>query len=140
MTDAPLIIRRRFNAPPERVFDAWTRPDLFARWIGPEGVPCDLIEMDPVVGGRYSLNMNLPGGTVIPVTGIYSVLERPSRIAFTWGHADGSITTQVSIHLRPSGTGCEMEFHHHLPTEDMHASHRDGWTSAFDKLQRSVEI
>lgn len=136
---APLIIRRSFAAPPERVFDAWTNPALFSAWIGPVGVPCDLTEMNAVVGGRYSLTMNLPDGTTIPVTGLYSVLDRPGRIAFTWGHADGHITTQVDIWLRPTPTGCEMEFHHHLPDPDMHASHDQGWTSAFGKLQHVVE-
>lgn len=139
MTIAPLTIHRSFAASPERVYDAWTTPDLFARWIGPVGIPCDLLEMNPVPGGRYALNMNLPDGTVIPVAGVYSVLDRPNRIALTWGHASGSIVTQVTILLRPSAMGCEMEFHHHLPGEDMHAAHRDGWTSAFDKLQQTVE-
>lgn len=135
----PLIITRIFAAPPERVFDAWTTPALFAAWIGPVGVPCDLTEMNPVVGGRYSLTMNVPSGQVIPVTGLYSVLDRPTKIAFTWGHADGSITTHIEIALRPHGTGCQMEFLHHLPSEDMHQSHRDGWTSAFGKLQSLME-
>ena len=35
----PVIrITREFDAPPERVFRAWTDPELFVRWIGPRGI------------------------------------------------------------------------------------------------------
>ena len=44
-----------FAAPPEAVYDAWTDPAQFARWIGPVGVPCDLTEMQAVVGGHSEL-------------------------------------------------------------------------------------
>ncbi len=135
----PLIIRRSFAAPPEAVFDAWTDPALFAQWIGPVGVPCTLTAMNPGVGGHYALTMHLPGGGTIPVTGIYSAVDRPHHLAFTWGHADGHIVTQVELWLHPTATGCEMEFHHHLPDADMHQSHEDGWSSAFGKLQHLME-
>ena len=37
--DVTLQITRMISAAPERVFDAWTKSDEWAAWIGPEGVP-----------------------------------------------------------------------------------------------------
>ena len=31
-----LTIKRRFNAPPAKVYAAWTDPKMIARWFGPE--------------------------------------------------------------------------------------------------------
>jgi uncharacterized protein YndB with AHSA1/START domain len=134
-----LILHRSFAAPPARVYAAWTTPALFARWIGPVGVPCDLLQMDATEGGGFRLDMNLPDGRVIHVAGAFTLLRPTDRIEFTWGAADGSITTRATVLLRPSGSGTAMEFRHHLPLADMEPSHAQGWNSAFDKLNHSLE-
>ncbi len=37
-TDREVVVTRSFEAPRERVFDAWTRPELLRRWLtGPPG-------------------------------------------------------------------------------------------------------
>ena len=37
--DLPVIrIVREFDAPPEKVFRAWTAPELFVRWVGPRSI------------------------------------------------------------------------------------------------------
>lgn len=136
---ATLTLRRTFAAPPARVYAAWTDPDLFARWIGPKGIPCTLLDMEATQGGAFHLDMHLPDRT-IHVAGAFTRLDPPHRLELTWGAADGSITTTISILFRPTPTGTEMEFHHHLPSADMVQSHDDGWTSAFIKLQTLLEI
>jgi uncharacterized protein YndB with AHSA1/START domain len=62
MTDtAPfdVEITRVLDAPPERVYQAFTHPDQFARWYGPTGFPVDpgSVEIDPRVGGRHRFEM-----------------------------------------------------------------------------------
>jgi uncharacterized protein YndB with AHSA1/START domain len=57
MTEKPsydIELTRVFEAPPERVYQAFTDPDLFARWYGPVGFPVDpeTVEIDARVGGR----------------------------------------------------------------------------------------
>lgn len=135
---ATLTLTRQFAAPPARVYAAWTDPALFARWIGPVGVPCTLLDMDPTEGGAFHLDMHLTD-RIIHVAGQFTRLHPPDRIDLTWGAADGSITTEVTIHLRPTAEGTEMEFLHHLPSPDMVQSHGDGWSSAFTKLQTFLE-
>jgi uncharacterized protein YndB with AHSA1/START domain len=130
---ATLTLRRSFAAQPERVYAAWTDPALFAEWIGPTGVPCTLLAMDPIEGGSFSLDMHLADRT-IHVAGRFTRLDPPHRIDLTWGAADGSITTEITIHFHKTDNGTEMEFHHHLPDAGMVPSHEQGWTSAFDKL------
>ncbi|MFM2390664.1 MAG: hypothetical protein RLZZ437_2219 [Pseudomonadota bacterium] len=134
-----LTIHRQFAVPPARVYAAWTTPALFAQWIGPVGVPCDLIAMDATEGGAFLLDMNLPDGRVIHVAGRFTLLRPTDRIDFDWGAADGSVTTTATVLLRATATGTEMEFLHHLPDAAMAASHADGWGSAFDKLQQGLE-
>jgi uncharacterized protein YndB with AHSA1/START domain len=133
-----LTLRRQFAVPPARVYAAWTDPALFARWIGPKGIPCTLLDMDPTEGGAFHLDMHLPDRT-LHVAGSFTRLDPPHRLELTWGAADGSITTTISISFDPTPTGTEMAFHHHLPTAGMVPSHSDGWTSAFDKLQTMME-
>jgi uncharacterized protein YndB with AHSA1/START domain len=46
-------------APPDRVFDAFTVPDQFARWYGPPGFPVarDTVELEARVGGPQRFTM-----------------------------------------------------------------------------------
>lgn len=46
-------IVRDFDAPPERVFRAWTDPELVAKWLGPESVTIRIDSWDARTGGRY---------------------------------------------------------------------------------------
>jgi hypothetical protein len=61
MTKHPydIEITRVFDAPPERVYQAFTDPDQFARWYGPVGFPVrrDTVEVDARVGGRQRFEM-----------------------------------------------------------------------------------
>ena len=61
MTEIPYDIQvtHVFNAPPDRVYLAFTDPDQFARWYGPVGFPADrdTVEIDPRVGGRQRFTM-----------------------------------------------------------------------------------
>jgi uncharacterized protein YndB with AHSA1/START domain len=52
-------VSRVLPAPPERVFEALTDPDRFARWYGPTGFPVarDSVELDARVGGRQRFTM-----------------------------------------------------------------------------------
>jgi uncharacterized protein YndB with AHSA1/START domain len=62
MTNQPdydIEISRVLDAPPERVYRAFTAPDQFAAWYGPVGfpVPRDSVEIDARVGGRQRFTM-----------------------------------------------------------------------------------
>ena len=46
-----LRIARNFNAPPKRVYAAFTNPGDLEKWFGPEGVNCIVHEIDPRPGG-----------------------------------------------------------------------------------------
>src|SRR5262249_54863488 len=52
-------VSRVLDAPPERVYEAFTDPDQFAKWYGPVGfpVPRDSVELDARVGGRQRFAM-----------------------------------------------------------------------------------
>jgi uncharacterized protein YndB with AHSA1/START domain len=52
--DVPLVrIVREFDAPPEKVFRAWTDPELFVRWVGPRSIDTTIEEWDARTGGHY---------------------------------------------------------------------------------------
>src|SRR5512132_1774450 len=68
MTEHPydIEITRVFDVPPERVYQAFTDPDQFARWYGPVGFPVhrDTVEVDARVGGAAAVR---DGGRGRPV-------------------------------------------------------------------------
>ena len=75
--DLTLRLTRRFDASPERLFDAWTDQEQFAEWFGPKGVTTVYCDLDPRTGVAWRLL-----GSVIcadPFSGIVSVLRSRSR-------------------------------------------------------------
>jgi len=52
-------ITRVIDAPRDRVYEAITDQDQFARWYGPDGFPVarETVEVDPRVGGRHRFTM-----------------------------------------------------------------------------------
>jgi uncharacterized protein YndB with AHSA1/START domain len=130
--DTVLEIKRVFDAPPARVFDAWLNREEWQAWIGPEGVSCEVPVLERRVGGRYRVIMHLSDGQVIPVTGIFKTIEPPKRFAFTWGR-EGE--TLVTVTLREMNGKTELTLRHEgLETVSNRDSFGKGWNSALNKL------
>jgi uncharacterized protein YndB with AHSA1/START domain len=52
--DIPLIrIIRDFQATPAQLMQAHTNPELFARWVGPDGMDTKILEWDARNGGSW---------------------------------------------------------------------------------------
>lgn len=56
-------IERVFDAPREKVWDAWTNPEIIKKWWGPEGFTCPYVKIDLRVGGIYTYGMKGPEGS-----------------------------------------------------------------------------
>ena len=138
-SDLSLVITRSFDAPRERVFDAWLDP---AKWIGPRNVRAETLESNPKVGGRYRIHMRGTDGSDGPVvSGIYRKIIRPERLVFTWAwetaHSRGmpGDETTITLTFRERGGKTEMTLRHEgFATKESRDSHDKGWNGSFDKL------
>ena len=84
MTTYSLTIEWVIPGEIDRVFDAWLDPQSVMQWMRPgPGMTVPRVTIDARVGGRYTIVMASPDGE-IPHTGEYRVIDRPSRLAFTW--------------------------------------------------------
>ena len=52
--DLPIIrMTRDFDATPTELMRAHTDPELFARWVGPDGMDTEIVDWDASTGGRW---------------------------------------------------------------------------------------
>lgn len=81
--DTGIRITSTFKAPRERVFDAFTKPELLKRWFGPPGwtVPSSEIDLRP--GGKYRHTIRSAEGQQLVLAGEYREVVRPDRLAAT---------------------------------------------------------
>ncbi len=132
-----LEVRRIIQAPPPRVYDAWTTPELLTKWFAPTNDYTVVVhQFDTRVGGVYRLEMRHANGASHVVVGEYRELQRPGRLVFTWGF-EGTPTanTLVTVEFRPSGSGTEVVLTHtRFATEPERDEHAKGWTACFDRL------
>jgi uncharacterized protein YndB with AHSA1/START domain len=135
--DSPVVeITRIFDASPQRVFDAWMVRENWQSWIGPEGINCEVPQLDAEVGGRYRINMKLTNGERIPVAGTYQIIEPGKRIVFTWGwDGDPSRTSTITLTFRDLGGKTELTLRQEgLRTVENRDGHTVGWNGALNKL------
>jgi uncharacterized protein YndB with AHSA1/START domain len=105
--DRFLRITRRFDAAPERVFDAWLNPETARKWLFTS--PADEMytaELDARVGGRWSITARR-GGMDYTGSGEYLEIDRPRRLVFTFAMLQFSPNSdRITVEIAPSGAGC----------------------------------
>jgi uncharacterized protein YndB with AHSA1/START domain len=133
-----LTIKRRFNAPPEKVFAAWTDPEKVKRWMGPAAVEVLSAENDARNGGRYRWLMQSPDGTQHDVSGVYREVVPNEKLVFTWAwKSTPERESLITITFKRDGAGTMMTFlHEQFFDEEARDRHNGGWTGAFDKLDK----
>jgi uncharacterized protein YndB with AHSA1/START domain len=137
----PLIIRRILPATQQRVFDAWTRPELMCRWFFPDPRWSAKVSADVRVGGTYRLEMRDEAGTIHVQHGEYKVIEPISRLVFTWTCEEvGVVGSEVTIELLGRGDKTELTLRHELPdVPGIRERHEQGWVGCLGQLQRWME-
>lgn len=83
-----IVITREFEAEPERVFRAYTEPDLVARWLGPRRLAMRIEEYDARRGGSYRYVNIDRDGTEYAFRGVFHDVRPPERIVQTFTFED----------------------------------------------------
>jgi uncharacterized protein YndB with AHSA1/START domain len=131
-----LELSRRFEATPERVFDAWLDKS-WGEWVGPPGVHGEVVQLVPKVGGRYRVVMHLPSGDTLTVGGVYKEISRPNRLVMSWKWEHEEQDTLITLTFRADGKGTVLTIHHQgFAAPERRDSHNNGWTGTLDKLEK----
>jgi uncharacterized protein YndB with AHSA1/START domain len=81
--DRELVLTRIIDAPREKVFRAWTEPELLKQWFAPLPWTTPVAETDVRPGGASFIVMRSPGGHEIPNRGVYLEVVENQRLVFT---------------------------------------------------------
>ncbi len=146
-----ISIERTFNAPINKVWNAWTKAEEIKEWWGPNGVTNPICEIDPRVGGALYIVM-LAGpelgplaGARWPMTGKFIELKEPTAITFSNNAiaedstlmlegetrislATAGAQTKITLHARAKGLVPEAP--------QMLAGMETGWKQSLEKLEK----
>lgn len=157
-----LEMERIFEAPIEKVWEAWTNPEIMRMWNGPRAWPMAEAYSDFRVGGKWRARLhsdegqacskdcgelegghygtpNKDGGFDLWQSGEYKVIQPVTKLVFTFawteGHSMPGVETLITIELEKRGNRTRMLFtQERLEDEFEVTSHRGGWTSAFGRF------
>ena len=146
MSDDVLRLERLLDAPPERIFAAWTDPEILRRWWAamPDWTtPEATTDVRP--GGAYRLSMCGTDGVVRTVVGEYLEVDPPRRLVYTWqwephaGQPVGDDVTVVTVDFLAEGAGTRVRLEQRgLANAEDRARHEHGWNGCLDNLERRV--
>jgi uncharacterized protein YndB with AHSA1/START domain len=151
------IIARSFAAPLETMFDMWTDPKHFAKWLAPAGFEMEFVRADIRAGGSSFYSMS---GSGVKMYGRceYQKIQKPDTIVYTQQFCDehekpsrhpkmptwpatmlttvnlvseGPDQTRVIVTWEPYGQVTPEELETFVK---MKAGMTLGWTGSFDKL------
>jgi len=106
------VVERIYDAPPERVFAAWSDPKVKAQWFaGPDEWDNSDHELDFRVGGREHLSGGLPDGPTYSYDATIQDIVPNERIIHTYDmHLDGKrISVSVAtVEFLSAGEGTRL--------------------------------
>ena len=129
-----LVVRRIIAASPERLFEAWTRPEHLIQWWGPSSVTCCHAEVDLSLGGRYRIGNRFADGRIVWISGEFEAIEPPRRLVYTW-QLEGGLSERVAVTFTARSQGTEVAVtHERIPDPTVRDRHEQGWIGCLDKL------
>jgi uncharacterized protein YndB with AHSA1/START domain len=142
-------IERKFTAPPERVYRAFTDPAELAAWVWGEFAQTASAEIDLTINGTFGISIDEGQGLRSAMRGIYLVIEPNKRLIHTV-HWDASVGYNESgkaldeilvIDFVAEGTGCWLRYlHMGIPDDGRSAAaHEKSVRSTLDSLEKHLD-
>jgi uncharacterized protein YndB with AHSA1/START domain len=78
-----LVLTRLIAAPREKLFKAWTTPEILVQWFAPKPWTTPRAELDVRPGGSSLVVMCGPDGVEFPNRGVYLEVVENERLVFT---------------------------------------------------------
>ena len=153
------VIQRSFDAPLEVVFEMWTNPDHFSRWLPPTGFEMQFVRSDIRPGGSTFYFMTNNADVKMYGRTKYQAIEKPGRIVYTQEFCDERenmsrhpnlstwpATMRTTVELTAEAPDCTRVKVSWEPVGDVtreeleafvnaRAGMTQGWTGSFDKLE-----
>jgi uncharacterized protein YndB with AHSA1/START domain len=134
-----LTLRRTYAAPRERVFAAWTNPEIAARFLSTGETKATDIRMDVKTGGTFTITMNTPESGAFVARGTYQEVIVPERLVMTWRWQEDDPAEEheslLTLEFNERDGGTELVLTHaKLASLESRDSHEGGWTDIIDQL------
>jgi uncharacterized protein YndB with AHSA1/START domain len=101
-----LTLKRRLNAPPEKVYAAWAQPAKLMQWFGPDSGAVTRADLDLRVGGRYAIVFHTEDGEEHHVSGVYREVAPNEKLVFTWAwRSTPERESLVTVTIKADGDG-----------------------------------
>jgi len=139
-TTATVRATHRYDASPERVFDAWLNPKVAGKFLfaTPTGTMIRA-ETDPRVGGGFTFTDRRPDMGDVEHVGTYLEIDRPRRLVFDFAvPAYEPTRTKITLEFAPDGAGCLLTLIHEGVFEEYVKQTEGGWSMILAGLARAL--
>ena len=83
VADRELVLTRVIDVSRDKVYRAWTEPELLKQWFAPKPYTTPIVEVDVRPGGSSYFVMRAPDGTELPNRGVYLEVVPNQRLVST---------------------------------------------------------
>lgn len=83
VAERELVLTRIVEATPDKLYRAWSEPELLKQWFAPAPYTTPVAELDVRPGGENLIVMRGPDGQDMPNRGIYLEVVPDRKIVFT---------------------------------------------------------
>jgi uncharacterized protein YndB with AHSA1/START domain len=143
MPTGTVRLHRVLRAKPEKIYRAFLDGDAMAKWLPPYGFVCQVLQMEPHVGGRFRMSFrNFSTGNAHSFGGQYLELVPDTLVRYTDKFDDPNLPgeLQVSVSLKPVSCGTELSIVQEgipevIPLEMCYL----GWQESLAQLAHLVE-
>ena len=133
-----LTLQRRYDAPPARVFAAWTKTEKIVGWFGSSDAEQGSVkaEADVRVGGHFTFSFRRSNGEQFRASGIYKEVVPDQKLVFSWAwYTTPERVSQVTVVTKADGGGTLLTLtHEQFFDEAARDAHNGGWTRMLDRL------
>jgi uncharacterized protein YndB with AHSA1/START domain len=116
VTDRQVVSRRVFDAPRQRVYEAFSDPNQLARWWGPSGFTNTIETFDLRSGGIWKLVMHGPNGVDYHNESVFVEVTAPERIVYD--HLQPMHCFRMAMTLADRGDQTALTWRMLFPTAD----------------------
>jgi uncharacterized protein YndB with AHSA1/START domain/uncharacterized glyoxalase superfamily protein PhnB len=143
-----LSITRLIDASSDKLYRAWTEPELLKQWFTPAPWCTTHAEVDVRPGGSQSVTMRGPNGEEVHCRGVYLEVAPNERLVWTdaystaWEPSTRAFMTAVITFENENGKTRYTARSRHWTVADLQAHEKmgfsDGWNKATDQLEALV--